>query len=149
MSPLFSLTRGAVASASLARSRLARSVSESDARFPRPLFFFQGSPTEGRAFLRRYWPGARAIADPELVLYDLCGIERGSLFEALGPKVLAARSRAKAKGLSNGPRSGDIWRMPGMFLSEGERIVWAHDYAHAADHPDYDDVRALAAALPG
>ena len=114
-----------------------RKAAESNPDYPAVLFFFQGSATEGRAFLRRYWPGARAVADPELDLYDAFGVGRASLLEALGPQVLQARGRAKSKGHSNGPRSGDIWRMPGIFAVEGGEIVWAHAPSHAADHPDF------------
>lgn len=114
-----------------------RAASESNAAFPPVLFFTQSSATEGRAFLRRYWPQARAVADPELSFYDLFDVRRASFVEALGPKVIAARSRAVRKGLENGPRSGDIWRMPGVFAVANEEIVWAHRASHAADHPDF------------
>ena len=123
-----------------------RAISEKDARFPEPLFFFQGSATEGRAFLRRYWPQLRAISDPEGEFYRGFGIRRGGPLKMLGPAVWAAKSRAEAKGHRNGPRSGDIWRMPGLFLARGSRIVWAHEYRHAADHPDYERICEIAAA---
>ena len=57
--------------------------------YPPVVFFFQGTPTEGRAFLRRYWPEARAIADPELFLYESFGVDRGSLLQMFGPRALA------------------------------------------------------------
>jgi hypothetical protein len=110
--------------------------------FPPVLFFFQGSPTEGRAFLRRYWPEVRAVADPELVFYEAFGVQRGSLLQLFGPGVFRAGRRAQEKGHANGPRSGDIFRMPGAFLVEGERVLWQHAYRHAGDHPDF---RALVA----
>lgn len=123
-----------------------RAVSETDSSFPPVLFFFQGSATEGRAFLRRYWPGARAVADPDLAFYELFGVRRASLFEGLGPSVLRARGRARAKGHANGERSGDIWRMPGIFAVESGEILWAHQPAHAADHPDFAAIPAILAA---
>ncbi|MGH0036611.1 MAG: SelL-related redox protein [Myxococcota bacterium] len=122
-----------------------RAVAESDARFPRPLFFFQGSATEGRAFLRRYWPSLRAVADPEAEIYEAFGIARGHVVQMLRPAVWSARSRAEAKGHRNGERSGDIWRMPGVYLARGPEIVWAHEYRHVADHPDYGVICELAA----
>lgn len=123
-----------------------RAIAESDPRFPRPLFFFQGSVTEGRAFLRRYWPQLRAVADPSAEFYDGFGIERAGLMKALGPAVWSGQSRAKAKGHENGKRSGDIWRMPGAFLTRGSEVLWAHEYRHAADHPDYQVICDVAAA---
>ena len=121
-----------------------RAVSESDPDFPKVLFFFQGSPTEGRAFLRRYWPGAHAIADPSQRFYTAFGVERGGLRKMFGPGVWEGQRRAKAKGHSNGERSGDIFRMPGVFVVRDEKIVWSHEYTHAADHPDFAGIPALA-----
>jgi hypothetical protein len=105
--------------------------------YPAVLFFFQGSATEGRAFLRRYWPEARAVADPELSFYEAFGVSRGSLLQMFGPGVLAAGYRAHRKGHANGPRSGDIYRMPGLFLVRGDRVLWQHVYRHAGDQPDF------------
>jgi hypothetical protein len=123
-----------------------RAASDADRDYPDVLFFFQGSPTEGRAFLRRYWPEARAVADPELQFYQWFGVRRASFLEALGPSVLRSRSRAAAKGHSNGARSGDIWRMPGVFAVEGHRIFWSHAPRHAADHPDFATLPAVLSA---
>ena len=124
-----------------------RAASEQDPDFPRTLFFFQGTPTEGRAFMRRYWPSLRAVADPHGEMYEAFGIERGSLMQNLGPQVWRARSRAVAKGHENGPRSGDVWRMPGLVLTSGDRVHWVQPMKHAAELPDLDEVRAKMAAL--
>jgi hypothetical protein len=122
-----------------------REIAEKDSRFPDPLFFFQGTPTEGRALLRRYWPGLRAVADPRAELYDGFGVERGGLYKMFGPAVWAAKSRAESKGHRNGERSGDVWRMPGVLMVRGSRILWSHEYRHAADHPDYQLICEVAA----
>lgn len=125
-----------------------RELQQRHPHFPKPLFFFQGSATEGRALLRRGWPEARAIADPEGHFYEAFGVARGGLLKMFGPGVWAAKARAEAKGLENGARSGDIWRMPGMFLLRGREIVWKHEYRHAAELPEYDQVVALATPTP-
>lgn len=111
--------------------------------YPAVLFFFQGTPTEGRAFLRRYWPEARAIADPELLFYEAFGVARGALLQMFGPGVLAAGLRARRKGHENGERSGDIYRMPGLFLVQGDRVLWQHRFRHAGDHPDFAKIPAV------
>jgi hypothetical protein len=126
-----------------------RAFSERDPNFPKILFFFQGSTTEGRALLRRYWPEVGAVADPTALFYTGFGVERGGLIRNLGPSVLAAKSRAESKGHSNGERSGDIWRMPGAFLVSNRRVFWAHEYRHAADHPSYEEISELAARKLG
>ena len=123
-----------------------REAVEADIGLPGVLFFSQASPRESRAFLRRYWPDGKIVSDPELVFYDGLGIGRASWLQALGPRVLVAQSRAKKKGFENGPASGDIFRMPGAMVVEGERIVWAYEPKHAADHPDF---RALPSQLRG
>jgi len=122
-----------------------REASEKDDGFPTPLFFFQGTPTEGRAFLRRYWPGLRAVADPRAEFYDAFGVGRGGLIKMLGPAVWSAKARAEAKGHHNGERMNDIWRMPGLFLIRGRNVLWSHDYRHAADQPDYQLISKIAA----
>ncbi len=114
--------------------------------YPAVLFFFQGSVAEGRAFLRRYWPEARAVADAELSFYEAFGVARGSMLQMFGPGVVGAGMRAKRKGHSNGPRSGDIYRMPGAFLVEGDLVLWEHRYRHAGDHPDFGSIPCGAAA---
>ncbi len=121
-----------------------RKIAEQDDSFPQVLFFSQGSSTESRAFLRRYWPTARVVSDPGFEFYDAFGVGRASWTEALGLPVLRARARARSQGYENGPRSGDIWRMPGVFVVEGSAIVWSHRPAHAADHPDF---QALSQAI--
>jgi hypothetical protein len=124
-----------------------RAVADNDDRFPRPIFFFQGTATEGRALLRGHWPQVRAVADPSAAFYRAFGIERGGLVQMFGPGVWAGRSRARAKGHRNGERGADIWRMPGIALVQGSKILWAHEYRHAADHPDYEHICELAAAV--
>lgn len=117
-----------------------KAVVEADAGFPPVIFFFQGTPTEGRAFLRRYWRDARAVADSDGRMYAAFGIERGTWMQTLGPGVWSANRRASAKGHENGDRTGDIWRMPGVFLVSGDEIVWAHDFRHAGEALDLGSI---------
>ena len=118
-----------------------RAAAESDPTYPSVLFFFQGTSREGRAFLRHYWPEARAVSDPELRFYEAFGVARGSFLQMLGPSVLWAKRRANAKGHHNGERgAADIWRMPGLFVVAGDRVLWRHEFRHAADHPDFSRI---------
>jgi hypothetical protein len=126
-----------------------RAASEADANYPDVLFFYQGTPTEGRAFLRRSWPEVRAIADPELAFYEDFGVEQGSFLQVLGPRALLSTRRARAKGHDFGERSGDPWRLPGVFVVRGDAILWTHRFAHQADHPDFGAVPTLIRAAAG
>lgn len=120
-----------------------RGASEA-ADFPPLLFFFQGTPTEGRAFLRRDWPTVRAVADAGLRFYEAFGVERMGWLDMLRPGLWAAERRARGKGIEQGDRSGDIWRLPGVFLVRDGRILWAHEFRHAGDLPDFAAVPGLA-----
>ncbi len=122
-----------------------RDAADKDPGFPAVLFFFQGSPLEGKAFLRRYWPEARAVADPELRFYEDFGVGQGGWMQMLGPRVWSAGRRAQAKGHTNGARVGDVWRMPGLFLVAEDRLLWSHRFRHAGDHPEFAEIPRLAA----
>jgi len=123
-----------------------RSATEGDPGYPDVLFFFQGTPTEGRAFLRRYWSDVRAIADPELGFYEDFGVQQGRVLQVFGPRVLLSTRRARSKGHDFGERSGDVLRMPGLFLVRGSEVMWSHRFTHQADHPDFTSLPALARA---
>lgn len=125
-----------------------REASEADPAYPKVLFFFMGSPREGRAFMQRYWPRAHAVADSEKRFYGAFGVERGSLLQMFGPAVWRAKRRAEEKGHSNGERIGDVWMLPGVFLVRGDRIVWSHEARHAADHPEFARIPELASDAP-
>jgi len=124
-----------------------RALSEGDVEYPPLLFFFQGTATEGRALLRRSWPTVRAVADPELRFYTAFGIDRMSWLGLLRPGLWAAERRARGKGLVQGERSGDVWRMPGAFLARGDHILWSHAYRHAGDRPEWEALAALARTM--
>jgi len=122
-----------------------RRHAESDLSYPVPLLFIQGSPTEGRVFLSRFWPAARAVADRGKHFYAAFGVERGSLLQTLGPAVWRAHRRAAAKGIAQGERVGDVWMMPAVLRTEGDRITWRHRFRHAGDLPDFAQLPTAAA----
>ena len=99
-----------------------------------------GEPDEGAAFLEPMWPGAAAIADPDKVLYDAFGVERGGMREMFGLRAAACGIRADAKGNYIGRKQGDPWTLPAFVLVEGDSVVWRHDGAHAGDHPEWAQI---------
>lgn len=123
-----------------------RAIAEREPSFPPVLFFTQATSVELRAFLRRDWPTARAVADPERRLYAAFGIERMSPLGLLRPALWEAQRRARDKGFEPGERSGDIWRMPGVFLVRGAGVLWSHEFRHAGDLPDFAAIPHLARA---
>ena len=116
-----------------------RQLSEKHEGFPAVLFVSEAGVTEARAFVRRYWPEARVIADPEAALYAAFGVGR-SVIKTFSLGVFAARRRAVAKGHEGGSLDGNAFRMPGAFLVRGSEIVWRHKFKHSADHPDFERV---------
>lgn len=95
----------------------------------------QGSVEKGEELLEKLWPDAPAIADPERRLYAAFGLGRGSLGQLLGPATWLAGLRALLKGHFAGRPVGDPLTMPGAFLVEGRRVIWARPFDHAGDQP--------------
>ncbi len=126
-----------------------RHVVENTPDYPRVLFFYQGSEAQGRDFFGKYWPDASYIADAPLYFYDAFGLERANATELFGPQVWACTLRAAAKGNSPGKAVGDSWQMPGLFLTQGENVMWHHVYRHAGDHPRWREVVQYAPGYAG
>lgn len=127
-----------------------RRAAETTPNYPPVLLVYQGTVDEGAAFFAKFWPEARAIADPDFALYQAFGIERGGKEQFLTAGVIACGIRATLKGNFNGRPQGDTLLMPGLFLVSGDRILWHHDYRHAGDHPNFATIPArLAQATAG
>jgi hypothetical protein len=116
-----------------------RSAVEQTPDYPPVLFFFQGTPDDGRAFFAAHFPGARAVADLPRRFYDAMGLRQGSVAQMFSPRVWLCGLRAVSKGNLQTIRKpiGDPWLMPGCFLIERERVLWRHKFLHAGDHPDF------------
>ena len=109
------------------------------------MLFHQGNVDEGQRFLDRFWPEARAVSDAELWFFGRAGLGRGTIRQLIGPRVWIAGARALARGNTMGKPVGDSRIMPAMLLVEGDRVLWRHEYAHAGDRPDLDEItRCLA-----
>ena len=122
-----------------------RAIEAEDPSFPRTVFVGLGDEAENKAFFGRLWPEARVVSDPKKVLYAAFGLERGSVWQLLGPSVWSAGLRAAMKGNFVGLPVGDPFQMPGLFLLQGERVTWGHEFGHAGDAPDF---RRLASEFP-
>jgi hypothetical protein len=77
------------------------------------------------------------VADLPRYFYRAFGLERGNLRQMLAPDVWVCGLRAAAKGNIAGAPVGDAWQMPGLFLVQGDKILWRHNFRHAGDHPDF------------
>ncbi len=111
------------------------------------LYVTLGSVDATRDFFADFDPEARAVSDPDKVLYAAFGLQRGSGAQFLSPAVFGAGLRAVLKGNGVGLPVGDVWQLSGEFLVKGGRIAWAHRAAHTGDHPNLDDVARIALAV--
>ncbi len=123
-----------------------RRTVDADPAYPPVVLVHLGAVADGEAFFGKYDPEARAIADPAEGLFKAFGLGRARLAQLLGPEVIACGLRATLKGHGAGKPVGDPWILPGLFLVEGDRILWDHRARHAGDHPDFAGIPRLAAA---
>lgn len=121
-----------------------REVAAANPDYPPVLFVHQGTAEDGAGFFGRYWPEARAIADPNRLLYTAFGIGRVNVGQVFDAGLWACGLRATRKGHSAGVPVGDIFVMPGLFLVQGETVLWRHEFRHAGDHPDFATIGAVA-----
>jgi len=111
------------------------------------LYVTLGSPNATRAFFADFDPDARAVADPEKVLYATFGLQRGTGGQLISPAVFSAGLRAILKGNGIGLPVGDVRQLSGEFLVRGGRIEWAHRAENVSDHPSFDEVARASASV--
>lgn len=121
-----------------------RAAVAADPTYPRLLFVHLGTVEDGEAFFANAWPEAQAISDSDKTLYKAFGLQRAGLKETMSPGVMACGLRATLKGHMNGKPNADPWQMPGLFLVQGSKILWQHDFAHVGDHPDWSKIPQMA-----
>ena len=114
-----------------------RGLSERQPDFPKVIFVSEAKKVEVQAFVRRYWPTAATISDPQGSLYAAFGVGK-SVLKSFSPSVFRARRRAIGKGNEQGPPDGNILRMPGAFLMHRDEVIWSHDFRHSGELPDFE-----------
>ncbi len=107
-----------------------------------------GSADATRDFFADFDPDARAIADPDKVLYAAFGLQRGTAGQLMSTSVFSAGLRAVLKGNGIGMPVGDVRQLSGEFLVRAGRIEWAHRAADVGDHPSFDEIARAFASMP-
>ena len=74
-----------------------RTLAEEQPGFPKVLFVSEAAKIEIQAFLRRYWPAAATISDPDARFYDAFGVGK-SFVKNFSPRAFASVGRPRAKG---------------------------------------------------
>lgn len=105
-----------------------------------PLFIHMSSVQDGAKMLEGYGLGGVAhISDPEQELYKLFSLDRGSLLQHFGPKVLK-------KGLRDlfvhgvGGIKGDGFQMPGVFLINENGVTSSYRHSTVADDVNFEQL---------
>lgn len=96
---------------------------------------------DAMAFFARYGLGdVSHVSDPEAVLYRSMGLKRGSFGQLFGPRVWLAGVKAAMRGHGVGALKGDGFRMPGVFLVSGGRVIREFRHRDAGERPDYREL---------
>ncbi len=78
------------------------------------------------------------ISDPHLELYSFFSLQKGSLNQIFGPKMMWRFIVAGLfKGHLVGKEEGDGWQMPGVFIIEKGEVINKFVHQYAGDRPDY------------
>ena len=112
------------------------------------LYVHLGDVGQGDAFFGRFDPQARAISDPDKLLYRAFGLERGSLQSLLGPRVWASAAKSALKGHGIGRPVGDTLMMPGLCAVHERRVVWRQCLDHVGEELRLAELEEFASLLP-
>lgn len=85
------------------------------------------------------------FSDPERRLYEAFELQRGNLWQIIGPRVVWRGMKAFFSGHGAGRIRGDVAQLPGTFVVHHGQIVQAFRGKTAADRPEYAE---MACAVP-
>jgi len=114
-----------------------------EASFPEVLFVHLGTVEAGERFFESHWPEARAVSDPDKVIYEAFGLGRASLSWVLGLRVWMPGLRALLSGHRIGRVTGDPHWSSGSFLVRDAVVAWEQRHAHSGDTPRWDEMFAV------
>lgn len=118
-----------------------------DPNYPSVIFFHHDREETGNQFFEKNWKRAKAVADPEKYFYTEFGVPAAGLWELASPMAMARGIRAAVKGHLPQKPSSAPWSLPGVFVVQGNRILWSHNARHAGDFPAFNKIRPLVQAL--
>jgi peroxiredoxin len=105
------------------------------------------SNEEAARFFRPYGlDDVPRFSDPDRRLYQAFDLQRGNLWQLIGPSVFWRGMKAFFSGHGAGRIRGDVAQLPGTFVVHRGQIVQAFRNKTAADRPKYDE---MACAVPG
>lgn len=99
-----------------------------------------GQPRHARRYCGSLAPSITCLSDEGKQGYAAYGLEQGGLRAFLSPDLFKAGARAMRQGYVGGEPIGDVRMLPGTFIINQGRIVYAYYSAHAGDHPPMEDL---------
>jgi len=109
------------------------------------LVHLMSDPEGGKFFATYGLDDVPRISDPDGTVYRLFGLERGSLFQVLGPQVWWKGFRSVIlKGHLPGKPVGDVLQLPGTFVVYEGKIVAEQKAENSAEQPDFADLLTCA-----
>ncbi len=83
------------------------------------------------------------ISDPNLELYDIFNLKKGSFRQLFGLRVwLRGMAAGLLEGHMVGPLSGNGFQMPGIFLIHRGKVLRSFVHKLASDRPNYSKLAA-------
>ncbi len=115
-----------------------------EAKGPRLAFVHLGTEEKAKVFFTPYGlVDAPRFGDPEGRLYQTFGLMRAELRQYLNSESLFRMVMAWMSGHFVGLPAGDVQRMPGTFLLQGNQIRKAFRHKLVSDRPDYVALASL------
>lgn len=122
---------------SLARlGRIRRKIEEGGTKL---VLIHMSSDSHAQMFLSQFGlAGVARISDPRRSLYRAFGLQRGSLWQVIGPQLWARGFAALLRhGQSLSRKGGDLFQLSGLFLVFHGHVVRSFLHQTAGDMPDY------------
>jgi len=89
------------------------------------------------------------ISDPECRFYAAFGLTKGTFTQLFGLQTWIRGFQAGlVEGHGLGPKLGDDFQMPGVFILQNGEVVESFVHKLASDQPDYDALIRNCCALP-
>jgi hypothetical protein len=96
---------------------------------------------EAQALFTRYQLGdLPRISDPEQKLYQAFELQRGSMWQVMGPVNVFRAFESLFKGNLSAIPTADIFQLPGAFLIQDGKIVNAFRGTRSSERPDYAEL---------
>lgn len=96
---------------------------------------------DAQALFTRYKLGdLPRISDPDQKLYQAFDLQRGSVWQVMGPANVLPAIASIFRGNGSAIPNSDIYQLPGVFLIREGQIVNAFRATRSSERPDYAEV---------